>query len=406
LCDEVDISNSCEIPPHLIHRILEANPGATFLYQNLEANFKYSNGQNLRHKKKKASSNRIFNEKEVIVDEKDFVEGYSVRNIIIGEGCFGTVRKCKCRKSGQFFAVKSVKKCKRLKSQRRDLFNNEVSILRQLSHPNIMKFICCHESDSSVHIVTELCNGGDLYDRMMSQGKLAEKEVKKHAAQMFEAIAYCHQKGVVHRDIKPENFMFRKSPLGTSLVLIDFGFSTYLPVAKRAHLHTMCGSLHYVAPEVLLRNYTEKCDIWAVGVILYASLSGFFPFDGETQDEIFENVKTADLIFYDQDFGHVSPEAKDLISCLLNRCDMSRFSATQALNHSFLRTKTKNPFQLPRTNSPLPVQSSATQALGHSLYKHVDPGVVELPSPSHSTRIEAPHASIQQSYSKQSKASV
>lgn len=136
-------------------------------------------------------------------------------------------------------------------------------------------------------MVMEMCNGGELFDRIVERENINENIVRNFMQQLLSAVAYCHMNRVIHRDLKPENIML-VSAKEDNIKIIDFGASV---VSKKGEWNSMkVGSVYYIAPEVINKNYNEKCDIWSLGVILYIMLSGCPPFNGQTDKIIFSKI--------------------------------------------------------------------------------------------------------------------
>jgi calcium-dependent protein kinase len=164
----------------------------------------------------------------------------------------------------------------------------EIDILKNLIHPNIVRLYEVYEDKNSIFLVTELCDGRELFDEIIARGRFIEQEAAIVTKQMLQAIAYCHENNVAHRDLKPENILIDYKSKG-SIKVIDFGTSHVFQ--KEANvMHQMYGTAYYIAPEVLAGAYTEKCDVWSIGVILYVMLSGKPPFNGRNDREILAKV--------------------------------------------------------------------------------------------------------------------
>ena len=146
-------------------------------------------------------------------------------------------------------------------------------------------------SFQTLHIVMELCTGGELFDLLYDQPecRFAEPECAKLAQKMLGAVNYLHSMDICHRDLKLENFIFSETYPAGEIKMIDFGFSKHY-LAKE-HMHQIVGTSYYIAPEVLAKNYTQKSDLWSLGVIFFMLLSGRCPFGGTNDFEIQENVR-------------------------------------------------------------------------------------------------------------------
>ena len=167
-------------------------------------------------------------------------------------------------------------------------FQDEIFILSKLDHPNILKLYEVYSDEKRYYIVTEYCKGGELFDEIVKKGTFSEKEAASIIKQILQAVAYFHDLKIVHRDLKPENVLIDKE-LNDTLKVIDFG--TSIQIKDGEFLTNTHGTSYYIAPEVLKKKYSEKCDVWSVGVMLYILLSGTPPFDGKDDTEITENVK-------------------------------------------------------------------------------------------------------------------
>ncbi|XP_050249503.1 CDPK-related kinase 3-like isoform X3 [Quercus robur] len=217
----------------------------------------------------------------------------------------------------------------------------EVKILKALSgHQHLVKFHDACEDANNVYIVMELCEGGELLDRILSRGgRYAEEDAKFIVVQILSVVAFCHLQGVVHRDLKPENFLFTSRSEDADMKLIDFGLSDFIRTDER--LNDIVGSAYYVAPEVLHRSYSLEADIWSIGVITYILLCGSRPFWARTESGIFRAVLRADPNFEDSPWPSVSAEAKDFVKRLLNKDYRKRMTAVQALTHPWLRNDSR-----------------------------------------------------------------
>ncbi|KAM1019594.1 hypothetical protein ACFX13_041671 [Malus domestica] len=258
----------------------------------------------------------------------------------VGRGHFGHTCSGRGKKGelkDQPVAVKIISKAKMTTAISIEDVRREVKILKALSgHKHLVKFYDACEDANNVYIVMELCEGGELLDRILSRGgRYAEEDAKHIVVQILSVVAFCHLQGVVHRDLKPENFLFATRSEDADMKLIDFGLSDFIRPDER--LNDIVGSAYYVAPEVLHRSYSLEGDIWSIGVITYILLCGSRPFWARTESGIFRAVLRADPSFDDLPWPTMSLEAKDFVRRLLNKDYRKRMTAVQALCHPWLR---------------------------------------------------------------------
>jgi calcium-dependent protein kinase len=214
---------------------------------------------------------------------------------------------------------------------------NEINILRTLDHPNILKIFEFYSSKESYSLVTELCQGGELFQEIIDRGPFNENYSAYVMLQILSAINYCHGMKIVHRDLKPENILIaeRDSNGLPRIKIADFGTSKMFE--KGAVQRKLVGSSYYIAPEVLKKHYDEKCDIWSCGVIMYILLSGRPPFAGDSDKEIMEKVRIGKYDLEEPPFDKLSSSGKDLIKKLMIMDPKKRISAQEALNHPWFK---------------------------------------------------------------------
>ncbi|KAE8009243.1 hypothetical protein FH972_005692 [Carpinus fangiana] len=245
--------------------------------------------------------------------------------VIIGQGKFGSVRLCRSKVSGEEFACKTLRKVE-------DLVYQEVEIMQHLSgHPGVVTLKAVYEDAESFYLVMDFCAGGRLLDQMAREGQFSEHRAANTLKQLVLVIKYCHEMGVVHRDIKPENILLTNSG---QMKLADFGLAVRL--SNGQSLTGVVGSPAYVAPEVLVGDYSEKVDIWSAGVLLHALLLGVLPFPGDSVEAIFEAIKKVNLDFESGVWKSVSQPARNLIAHMLTRDVSSRPTADEVLRHPWL----------------------------------------------------------------------
>lgn len=202
---------------------------------------------------------------------------------------------------------------------------NELLILEETSHPNIMKIYELLEDDRFIFIVSEFIRYGELYDFVVKTGKVSENLVQKIVYQIFLALNYMHKNNIAHRDIKPENILI-DSITNLSIKLTDFGFATYFD--KTDLLDEVLGSPIYMSPEIVKNEkYDSKCDVWSTGVVAYVLLSGKPPFFGEGKDGVYKAICEQELQMTDDSWKLVSSEAKDFLQKCLTKDPLSRLSS-------------------------------------------------------------------------------
>ena len=270
---------------------------------------------------------------------EDIKESYIIGRVI-NNGKFGVVREGYLKETPkQKVAIKSIDR--NSSSSNPEHLRREIENLQRVNHPNVMKLYNVYMDDQYIHLVTELCTGGELFDRMLKRGRFDEVEAAKIMRQVLEAVEHLHSLMIVHRDLKPENFMFLSAEQDAPLKLIDFGFSKKLDTAKQ-QIQTMVGTPSYVSPELLTGSYGPESDMWSCGVILYTILAGRYPFYDEDEQKIYQMVKVGEFNLNDAAWVGVSEEAKDLVRHLLEKDISKRYTATRALQHPWFN-KTEGP---------------------------------------------------------------
>ncbi|PVH65543.1 hypothetical protein PAHAL_1G021800 [Panicum hallii] len=269
--------------------------------------------------------------------ERDFEARYEVGRLL-GHGQFGYTFAATDRQSGDRVAVKRIDKAKMTRPVAVEDVKREVKILKALKgHENIVHFYNAFEDDSYVYIVMELCEGGELLDRILAKknSRYSEKDAAVVVRQMLKVAAECHLRGLVHRDMKPENFLFKSNKEDSPLKATDFGLSDFIKPGKK--FHDIVGSAYYVAPEVLKRRSGPESDVWSIGVITYILLCGRRPFWDKTEDGIFKEVLRNKPDFRKRPWSSISPGAKDFVKRLLVKNPRARLTAAQALSHPWVR---------------------------------------------------------------------
>ncbi|XP_054797968.1 calcium-dependent protein kinase 2-like [Prosopis cineraria] len=254
----------------------------------------------------------------------------------LGRGQFGVTYLCTENSTGQQYACKSISKRKLTSKSDREDIKREIQIMQHLSgQPNIVEFKGAYEDTHSVHVVMELCAGGELFDRIIAKGHYSERAAASICRQIVNVVHICHFMGVMHRDLKPENFLLSSKGEKASLKATDFGLSVFIEQGKV--YRDIVGSAYYVAPEVLRRSYGKEIDIWSAGVMLYILLSGVPPFWAEKEKGIFDAILKGHIDFESQPWPSISYSAKDLVSKMLIQDPKKRITAAQVLEHPWIR---------------------------------------------------------------------
>jgi len=284
--------------------------------------------KNTKHKEKTLPANRKIDGAE----EGDIKDKY-ILGEEIGRGGFSVVVEATCREDGEKYAVKIVEKT--LIQDEIKLLRREIEIMKQVEHENILKLIEIFEDDDKVYIVMELVDGSELFDRIVNKGYYSEKSTVHIVKQILKAVRYLHSKNIAHRDLKPENLLCSGTGANEIVKIADFGLSKLF--SGDEELTTSCGTPGYVAPEVLMsESYDKSVDMWGIGIITYILLAGYPPFYGDNDTQLFEKIMSADYDFDDECWDDVSELAKDFIRHLLVKNPDERFTAEQALEHSWI----------------------------------------------------------------------
>lgn len=264
------------------------------------------------------------------------VKAYYTLGRELGRGQFGVTYLCTDNKTRLQYACKSISKRKLVSKSDKEDMRREIQIMQHLSgQANIVEFKGAYEDKQSVHLVMELCAGGELFDRIIAKGHYSERAAASVCRSIVNVVHICHFMGVMHRDLKPENFLLSDKSEKALLKATDFGLSVFIDEGKV--YRDIVGSAYYVAPEVLRRKYGKEIDIWSAGVILYILLSGVPPFWAETEKGIFDAVLKGDIDFESEPWPKISNSAKDLVRKMLTQDPKKRITSAQVLDHPWLR---------------------------------------------------------------------
>lgn len=254
----------------------------------------------------------------------------------LGRGEFGITYLCTDRHSQHVLACKSISKRKLRTAIDIEDVRREVVIMHHLPpHPHIVGLKGVYEDDNAVHLVMELCEGGELFDRIVARGHYHERAAANVTRTIVEVVQACHKNGVMHRDLKPENFLFANKKENSPLKAIDFGLSVFFKPGQR--FSEIVGSPYYMAPEVLKRNYGPEVDVWSAGVILYILLCGVPPFWAETEQGVAQAILRGVIDFRRDPWPRVSDKAKSLVRQMLEPDPKRRLTAQKVLDHPWLQ---------------------------------------------------------------------
>ena len=258
---------------------------------------------------------------------------------VLGNGSYGKVYKAMNLITENFVAIKSIIKKKDNSAEGIDI-KNEINVLKKLNHPNIVKIFEFYDIKDNYYLITELCKYGDLYNYI--KFTFSEKQLCVLFYQVFSGLIYLHENNIIHRDLKLENIMIdsiEKDNITCEpyfyIKIIDFGSAKFY--SKQKIENEIIGSSYYMAPEVLKQKYNEKCDTWSAGVLLYMLLTKKAPFNGKNNEIIMEKIEEGNYDKKCKKLLEYSEEVRDLLNNLLEKDVDKRFSAKQALNHSWFK---------------------------------------------------------------------
>ncbi|GLT89524.1 hypothetical protein SLE2022_075020 [Rubroshorea leprosula] len=252
----------------------------------------------------------------------------------IGSGSFSVVWHARHRVHGTQVAIKEIV-MERLNKKLQESLMSEISILKRINHPNIIRLHDIIEMPGRIHLVLEYCKGGDLSMYITRHGSVHEATAKHFMQQLAAGLQVLRDNNLIHRDLKPQNLLLSTNDDNAVLKIADFGFARSLQ--PRGLAETLCGSPLYMAPEIMqLQKYDAKADLWSVGAILFQLVTGKTPFTGNNQIQLLQNIVKSTELHFPVESKNLSSDCKDLCQKLLRRNPVERLTFKEFFNHPFV----------------------------------------------------------------------
>ncbi|KAM9408289.1 serine/threonine-protein kinase 33 [Pholidichthys leucotaenia] len=287
----------------------------------------------------------------------------------LGQGSFGIVYEATHIETQTKWAVKEFYRPE-AGSSKVEMVDNEINILKQMSHPHIIHLQAVYRTATMIYLVTELCKGGDLKQLLQQRKFFTEDETRNIISSLADAVVYLHKRDIVHRDLKLENILVKNSLDEDSgkidIKVADFGLSVKTDGVGIENIMTeACGTLIYMAPEMMSGcSYTDWCDVWSLGVVMYMLLCGEPPFVSKTKSKLLKKIMSSEVRFTQPIWTTVSNAAKKVLTCLLKVDPAYRISPNQLL---------ENPWITGDTNVPA-VPSNVLEMMRHYLEQEESTG--------------------------------
>ncbi|KAH7639953.1 hypothetical protein DERF_014037 [Dermatophagoides farinae] len=273
-----------------------------------------------------SSSSQQSNNVEVEVEDKK-LEDYDIGKPL-GRGKFGRVYLARTKKEHFFVALKTLFKEQLRKDNMAHQLRREIEIQFRLQHKNILRLYDYFDDEHRIFLVLEYAPRGELYEKLKKVGRFDDMKAATYIRQMIAALKFCHENNVIHRDIKPENILLGYHG---ELKISDFGWSVHAPSQRR---NTMCGTIDYLPPEIVLRQrYDHNVDIWCLGVLTYEFLCGRPPFESADMQTTYDHITHVKFSYP----NYVSDLAKDFISKLLIFKPENRMQLIEAEKHDWIK---------------------------------------------------------------------
>ncbi len=327
--------------------ILNKNKFMGCLIQKKEENEEDKKGNNyndiiediLDIKQVQVKGNMLFSE-----TEGSFKDHYEFKEKLQSNNSLTILTKVVNKFSGCVRLMKTIKKALIDAQEDEKNFMKEIAILRTLDHMNILKIYEFYQDEKCYNLIMEYCSEGDLFDVIQKEAPFNEYTACHIIYQVLSAVSYCHSNNIVHRDIKADSILIESSEKieikGEKVTLYNLrlsGFNYSRSFNRKKKLTKKVGTSYYVAPEILNRNYSEKCDIWSIGVLLFVLLCGKPPFWGEDDKQITDKVKKGEPDWRKEEWVNVSPEGQEFVKLLLNTKPSHRPSSSDAIQHKWFK---------------------------------------------------------------------
>ena len=259
------------------------------------------------------------------------VGNYLIKNTL-GSGTFGKVKLGIYIPTKEKVAIKIIEKSKMTEKDDLVRLEREFEMLAQFNHPNLIMVSEIFESDNNYYTVMDYCEEGELFNYIVKNKYLSEEESAFFYYQLINGLEYIHSLGIVHRDLKPENLLLTKDHI---LKIIDFGLSNYFKEGQSRYLYTPCGSPCYASPEMVTGNSYDgiMIDVWSTGIILFAMLCGYLPFEDKNNEKLFKKIAECKIEYPE----YISEEAKDLMKQIIVPNPKERITINDIKKHNFYK---------------------------------------------------------------------
>lgn len=258
----------------------------------------------------------------------------------LGKGSFGAVIEAIRISDETSWAIKIINK-EKAGSTHISLLEHEVKIMKKVNHVNIIHLEEVFETAEKMFLIMELCTNGALDEVLKEKGCFTEKEALEIFQQLTSAVSYMHENDITHRDLKLDNVLLARSTEKYEYLikLADFGLSYTRGDSGSDYMMVQAvGTPIYMAPEVITNHgYSQQCDIWSIGIVLYTLLSGKAPFIANNEDELREHITKSEINFSGKIWQDVSPAAKQLIEGMLKKDPAHRLTSKEILSHPWIK---------------------------------------------------------------------